>query len=280
MSLVRLSPAREAVAKVLENTHETLKWSWQVTMAFALTQAVSAVSDAIARIPELSKTTYCVDEWMTIVCFLIGFLPAFVRLFYGDNRYLDLHYSELKRKWNSPPESSTQQINSIKFIAERHPPLRIFSDSMLLLSHGIAFILMAKLSVSFMMYLASHWCMLMLNISWLLVTYCMNKRTVDHNVSPVNNVMVGTQRNVSESPRRDAPVVFWIINNAIFGFMAGISLMIMFNADKGVLFYSMGTLTLIFYLINSVVDLWQWRFFYWPQLQEIYMASLQFDDEG
>ena len=95
MSKPEQDRAKQLLDSVLANTHESLKWSWQVVMGFALYTAVQETYTAFTGPAPMPP-----DELgLCLAIAVLAFLPTFIRFFYGDNRYLDLHeYADLGRK--------------------------------------------------------------------------------------------------------------------------------------------------------------------------------------
>lgn len=256
--------AFEFVNSILENTHSSLKWSWQIVMGFSL---VTAVQQAYAA---LFDTAGLSDPALSFLLFLFIFIPTFVRLFYGDNRYLDLHYLELRR-WNNKPEA---YLHELRHQLSSH---RRFIDIFLLLTHGELFIFLGKAIGKPEIFFAIYVALMIVNVLWLGLSVALNTRIrVVNFPSQVKSRLVGNDQRNTSTPRRDRSPRFWIKNNIfallIFG---SIYFLRMRGQIEEEAFFGLFIFTS---LLNSGLDIvTQWGF-YFPNLDEVYEDALQEDD--
>lgn len=262
--------ARALLDNVLDNTHESLKWSWQIVMGFALVSAVLEAYKVFFTPSELPKIQTLHDQTFSFLVFLLGFIPAFIRFFYGDNRYLDLHYLEL-RQWN---DSETYLID-LKHLSMT----RRVVDVLLLLTHGIVFLFMGKALSNPEAFFGTYAVLMATNMLWLITTVNLN-RTVTETPPPseVKNLLVGRDKRETESPRRDRAPRFWIANNVVALLLfAGVYI-------AYIQFPWLGRYSLLYgclgvCILNSGLDLGTQREFYWPRLDEIYKEAIESEPE-
>jgi hypothetical protein len=264
--------AKELVDSVLANTHESLKWSWQVVMGFALYTAVQETYHAMTSRPPMStpELTLC----SVIASFV--FLPTFIRFFYGDNRYLDLHYSEL-RQWNSLEGYERDLETSLS-------KSRRLVDVLLLLSHGIVFAFLALAIPKPEMFFCFYGVLLLINCFWLYIVVRMNERIViEPNGSGVKDLLRGLalhemEQRTTSFPKRDAAARYWIKNNLwhlvifVLLYLARTSplewnLVATWHRQAFLYLYVAACVS------NSAFDLYyQWDF-YLPKLDEVYREA-------
>ena len=255
--------ARQLVESVLANTHDSLKWSWQVVMGFALAAAVQSTYTALTSRPPMATQDF-------ILCLVIAslvFLPTFIRFFYGDNRYLDLHYSEL-RQWNNY-DGYEQDLETKLSVTRR------LIDVLLLLSHGILFALLALAIPKPELFFCFYAALLLTNCLWLHKVVNLNETVIaTRRPSGVRQLLAGAdiEQRTTRSPRRDAAPRFWIKNNAIH-------LVIFFsiyfawdktdNANRYIFMYAF----VVACISNSIFDLYSQRDFYLPKLDQVYREA-------
>jgi hypothetical protein len=244
--------AKQRVEEVLSNTHDSLKWSWQVVMGFALYNAVQEVYIAFKG-TNIHKLTH--DHLLYALVSLLVFIPTFIRFFYGDNRYLDIHYSELRRRW--------QDLNSyVEVLDTKLSRGRRLIDVLLLLSHGILFAFLScsisNPEVFFWFYLV----LLLTNCFWLYTTKILNRKVST----------TGTDETITVTqivPKRDETLTFWLNNNLCHIGFLGLFLLLFYHTNNGNQFLCIIAM-IVCCTSNSFFDFCYQRGFYLPNL------SLQF----
>ena len=139
---------RLLLENLLKNTHESLKWAWQIVMGFSMVVAVHScyvpflvVLDKLGIVSLESyagQTPTVQTSMMSLVLFFVVFMPTFVRFFYGDNRYLDLHYLELTHLANT--KGAEEYLSELTQFSGR----RRMTDILLLMTHGMIFIFLGN----------------------------------------------------------------------------------------------------------------------------------------
>lgn len=255
--------AFEFVNSILENTHSSLKWSWQIVMGFAL---ITAVQQAYAALFEPSGFS---DPELSFLLFVFIFIPTFIRLFYGDNRYLDLHYLELRR-WNNPEA----YLHELRYQLSSH---RRFIDIFLLLTHGALFIFLSKAIGKPEIFFFTYVALMIVNVLWLGLTVALNKRIRVVNAhSQVKSRLVGNDQRSTSTPRRDRSPRFWIKNNIVALLIFG--LIYLLRSRSQVEDETFFGLFIVASLLNSGLDIaTQWGF-YFPNLDEVYEDALREHD--
>ena len=133
---------------LLENTHSSLKWSWQIVMGFSMLAAAQEGFGLILPLMQYIRVFSPLDSApagfslfdcvFSLCLFVLVFIPAFIRFVYGDNRYLDLHYLELTQL--AEDRSDESYLSELQRFSGR----RRMIDILLLLTHGVIFICLAK----------------------------------------------------------------------------------------------------------------------------------------
>jgi len=262
------SPEKELLLGLLQNTHESLKWMWQIIMGAALVIAVqTSYIDVLNVLQSLtSNNTVITDRNIIVIMLLIfAYLPMYFRIFYGDNRFIDLSYMEavlLKRK------DLEENVNFSQFTG-----LSRFFDLWSLIFHAILFIyLSTMLNQPFIfIYVATFY--LAFNSLWLI--FIVFRNGVSIRLPDMSNyterMYSAVQGNINEKPRNDA-LMFWIFNNVVHFFL----LVIVISTFRH---YGLGNDDLLIYiciglfLSNSVIDLiFTWEF-YFPNLDKFVKLS-------
>jgi hypothetical protein len=247
----KLSDPRETINEVLKNIHGSLKWFWQLIMGFAMVQAVGMVSVTLL---ENSKS----HQWAPATLFVVAFVPTFIRFYFGHARHLDMHYIE-NRRWR-PEEKFFPEVGA------RISPLRWWIDVVRLFTHGIIFVLLARLlGGNTFLFFCFYVGLLVINVVFLPWTHALTKSG-------------RLKRRLREIPRADGPA-WWIINNtshaivmtALIGWCYAypVSLTSSFwplslaGTNGLTLQY---TLLLLLCATNSIVDLYVTHEWYFPSL--------------
>jgi hypothetical protein len=274
--------------EILENTHDSLKWLWQVSMGSALAISSYTAFEAfiyISRGSAESEKYFLVQDYfdpkgvaiISILSYLFVFLPLFIRFFYGDNRYLDLHYIELR-------DLTKKDLFYFRDAGHRYSGASRFLDIALLMSHSIVFIFMGK-SIVYPDLFSSLVIVLMgANICWLLFVIYRNRNntkkyfiTSNGSESLALNAVSNTQKlygNVetrSICRSRDWVLWRWAMNNlAHLVLVVGI-LLLVYGGKISVEEYMYAFIVIM--LSNSVLDfILTWEF-YFPRLDELMKLS-------
>jgi hypothetical protein len=238
---------RETLNEVLRNLHGSLKWYWQVVMGLAMVKAVDTLYSIL--FDEIGT-----EKMVATLIFSCAFLPTFIRFFFGDSRYLDEHYIEL-RKWRPIDE----------YLAETPKKIskgRIVLDIGSLLIIGLLFVFMARSLSHPAIFFASYWALLLFNIVWLTITL---RLAVDQ---------VQTKSVLQERYR--APRL-WIKNNLWHMILMGPCLFVMLRTPDSL---SWKTLSMEFLLIalcvsNSTFDFGRTGYYYFPSLDKEHDQKLR-----
>jgi hypothetical protein len=247
----KLSDSRETINEVLKNIHGSLKWFWQLIMGFAMAQAVGMVSVTLLENPRS-------HQWVPTILFVVAFVPTFIRFYFGHARHLDIHYIE-DRRWR-PEERFFPEVRACI------SPLRWWIDVVRLLTHGIIFVLLARLLGSnTFLFFCFYVGLLVINVAYLPWTHALTKSR-------------RPRRRLREIPRTDGPV-WWIINNTSHAIVmtALISWCYAYPVSLTSLFWPLSlastngltlqyTLLLLLCATNSIVDLYVTHNWYFPSL--------------
>jgi len=251
--------ARVFVDRVLSNTHESLKSSWQIVMGFSM---IVAVQEFYGFAFEGTKTGH---EYIQATVFApVVFLLTYVRFFLGDNRYLDLHYIEL-RQWGDIDDylADLQQTLS---------PWRSVIDVGLLLTHGIAFVFLAKSIGHPSRFIGFYVLLWASNICWLYTMVRMNLKREP--LTRLERGLIGADREATESPRRDRTLEFWIKNNTTC--LLVVAALYWFHTMVAVFDrLSFQYACMVVFLANSFFDFYGTHTFYWPNLVRTYDDAIK-----
>ncbi len=239
-----MAEERDIINEILKNIHGSLKWYWQVVMGLAMVKAIDTLYDSIFVKNTSPQLTFAIP------LFILGFLPTFLRLYFGDSRYLDEHYIEY-RKWRPVDEffiDTPKKITAIRFTL----------DITLLMGIGILIVFMAKALSRPKVFFAAYFALLVFDVVWISLTMWANSNL--------------TKDNITYQKRYKAPNI-WIINNlihAIFMFVLGLF---------GVRFDKpLDTFVLILFVVicssNSFFDILLTNDFYFPPLKKDYAQML------
>jgi hypothetical protein len=249
------------VDSVLRNTHDSLKKSWQVVMGFSMIVAVQEVYAIMFDGSRWVDPTH--DDWQAVTIAPLVFILTFIRFFLGDNRYLDLHYIEL-RQWGDKEE----YLDDLKHTVS---PTRCAIDVGLLLTHGIAFVFLAKSMGEPARFIGVYVVLWAAIVAWLYTMVSMNRRRKPL-ISRVESGLIGARREETESPRRDRTLEYWIRNNlACLLAVAGLYWIHSVSAmDRSSFQYICFGVV----LANCLIDFWGTHQFYWPNLVDTYHDAI------
>ncbi len=244
--------AQESLKAILEHIHQSLKWSWQIVMGFSLVAATQEVYMAIYE-------PVGIDYPVISACFFVfAFIPIFVRFYFGDSRYLDEHYLEF-RVWKDVDI----------FMADLRAKLsktRRALDIVLLLTHGIFFVFLAKSINNPYLFVINYFFLLVLNVMWLhIIARVEAKKNKKYGIEREENSIINYPR-------------IWVINNIIHIVILGGILGFQFYYswfENSVLYWW----CLVIIASNSGWDLYLTRLFYFPDLNEEYVKHFSQDDK-
>jgi hypothetical protein len=254
--------AQIRINEVLENTHASLKWSWQIVMGFALVEAVKLEYATIYDGGFLRTDA----QFISFFLFCLVFMPVFFRFFYGDSRYLDLHYLELRLK-----RESAEYLSELK---HKLSLTRRLVDILLLLTHGTIFIFLGQSLNQPDRFLAWYGTLMVSNCIWLAASVRMNVRVArKKELSVIDDPTSGQVRRETKIltektfPRRDDAPKFWICNNMICFLVLAIAWSCYQNAHLG----RVGFLALCISvcIANSLADVIKMRHFYFPDWDSV-----------
>lgn len=256
-----MQPEKELLLGLLHNTHESLKWMWQIVMGAALVIAVQSTYPSV----EIIFNSIIDDQVIiksqnieTIIIFCIGFLPLYFRVFYGDSRFIDLSYMEAVILKNRNMDKS---VNFSQFTGFSR-----FLDISSLIIHAILFIYLSSSLDKPLMFIYLATFFLIFNSLWLVLIIVRNDFLIR-----IPNLKNYTQRmyarvldSCNEKPRNDA-ILFWVINNITHSVvLIGVIILTQYYNLEELFIY----LAAFFLLTNSVIDLVVTWEFYFPNFQE------------
>jgi hypothetical protein len=252
--------------RVLAKAQESIKWPWFVIMGYALYNATEESYKVILRQSDASTNPPIDDiHYSLILPLLIAifvFLPTFIRFFFGDTRYIDEQYAELRQRLKDDNnEEVTELLSRSRF--------RRGLDAIFLLCHGITIALLSLAISRPELFFVFYWLLLSLNCVFLFTTIQVNK-------IPTNSPDSTSARNPYQeihykAPRRDAAVKFWLWNNLIFWFMFAALYWFWERLEhverlrlvcRNWFLYGF----VVLFLLNSVIDLVKQLDFYLPKL--------------
>jgi hypothetical protein len=235
---------RDIINEILKNIHGSLKWYWQVVMGLAMVKAIDTLYDSI-----FVKGTFLWGNF-AIPLFFLGFLPTFLRLYFGDSRYLDEHYIEY-RKWRSDDEFF--EDTKVKITAKRFK-----LDITLLMVIGILIVFMAKSLSRPKIFFAAYFALLVFDVVWISLT---------------NPKPTPTPDKIELQERYKAPYI-WRKNNFIHASIMLASGLLWVRFDK-----PLDTLVLILFvglsISNSLFDILLTNKFYFPPLNTDHAKRLK-----
>lgn len=226
---------KEQLKLAVKNIHQSLKWLWQLMMVLSLLLATSTIYSNI-----FSQSSAILPFFF----FILGYLPVFIRFYFGINQYLDTQYLQ--------PSQATSFEDYLLEIKLKLSKTRRLLDILLLLSHSIVFVFWAHSIATIPVFIIFYVVLLVLNITFLYLF----KVTAD-------------RRNKNFSTTDPAPA-FWIKNNLIHLFILTFVVLIAdWLGATNSLWYALVCLTLL--ASNSAFDLRHTRFYYFPNLAKKYL---------
>lgn len=167
--------AQDQVDKILAKTHDSLKWSWLVVMGYALYNATEQAYLVVVRTIDGQAGPGTGEAYISVMIFVFVFLPTFIRFFFGDNRYIDDQYSELRRdlrKWTRKDSTKPEHDILVRLSRSRK---RRGLDSINLLAHGIIFALLSLAIGRPRLFFVLYAALLLVNCLFLFLTIQLNQ---------------------------------------------------------------------------------------------------------
>ena len=264
--------ASDVLEECLKNTHESLKWFWQLVMGAAL---VTAVKEAY-RITLDPASTQNYPGWIKIyaIGLLVGaFLPAFVRFYFGDSRYLDLQYLELRRN-----EDAVTFARELQFKLTKR---RRCLDIAILMWHGVLFLLLASSLARPSVFILIYTFLLLTNCILLAISIrhsALRSAPDAEGLSLAVCIKFFLQR-ICGKDCFNKPVLeiykaplFWIANNAFAGFLMG-ALFFEFYKDEEY-YMNLFVIFVALAILNSFLDLYAEREFYLPDFTKTFQDAV------
>ena len=259
---------------VLENTHATFRILWQILMGLALATAIESFYGMLSALI-LTKNT----EWihsLIIVSINFGiFLLIFLRFFWGDSRYLDLHYMELFLQVSqSHPDKIGEELNRLS--GERR-----FFDIVLLTANGTSFIFLGHTLRNFYHFYIVYAVVMLINVLGLFYNKHLHARkevlmrqedkqkaALAHEGAKIKH---SREINPNDAPR------FWIKNNLI-ALILMVGTFLMFELTSVVSLHIFQLTMIIICLVNCFLDFWKTWDFYFPELGELISPNIEEQD--
>lgn len=258
---------------VLENTHTTFKILWQILMGLALAVTVNSfyggLTDLIA-----TKNSGWIHSTAVLSANFAVFMLTFLRFFWGDNRYLDLHYMELFLQISqSHPDKIDEELNRIS--GERR-----FFDIILLTVHGTIFIFLGLALENYYHFYLVYAILMTTNVLWLFYNKHLQTRKevriLQEDRQGAALGFGGTKVRYSQEVDPNYAPRFWIRNNIATLVVMG-SIFAIYELTTvlplNVFQYMMiGTC-----LANCFIDFWKTWDFYFPKLGELIFPDIETD---
>ena len=228
----------EYIHLVYDNIHGSLKWFWQIIMINAFVHAIRSVFAFLPEANSWHKIYYGICNNGTF-CLLV-FTMIFSRIFFGDTRMLDMRYKENVKLYG------IQQS-----IAKYRKP-KFFTDFFILILHALFFHTIAIAITQPFVFVNAVLVFMWINTIWLAIVY---KR---RGGSGEFRKELGMNENQA--------LLIWMMNNGVCCF--GLTLLFMYCLsesrwdDRLYVFMS-----LIVWILNTVIDLIMTRRFYMPDLR-------------
>lgn len=229
----------DLVFEILKNTHSSLKWVWQILMGLALANAIRvfsfAINPALIENPlDILGAFYCESSLV-----FFSFSLIFIRIFFGDSRYLDLNYLE------------TQYHYGLKAELGSFNTIRRFFDIVLLILNGTLVFMLSQFINETNTYISLFILLMAANIVWLMLAFIIQRE------SNKKEILIG-------GLKRNAPLLRWSINNFVFS----VAVILWINhSPKGTI------IAILLTIFNSFADFLVTWPFYFPDLKKICLAS-------
>lgn len=239
---------RNRIKKVLDNIHESLKWTWQLIMGFALITAVDGYFNY------LHGSSSIIDG--TLIHYFFGlFIFTFIRFLFGNNRYLDERYVEFFFQIEKLDDE--KKLRYLRERTQKLSGLRRLYDILMLLSTGILFVMLGKtLNGQIELFISFYVKLMILNIILLFISIVWNFSIEVNASDPAYSDRLNFFLGIWQYEKYPA---IWIINNMICLFIFLFLDYVHFFLKKELLFIT------IFY-INSLIDIsLTWKF-YFPKI--------------
>lgn len=248
---------KEILFGLLHSTHESMKWMWQIVMGGALVIAVQTIYPDLKVF--FSNTPITQHNIQVLSLFFLVYLPFFFRVFYGNNRYIDLNYVEIMFLKNTEI-SDMVHLNQFTGISR-------FLDIFALLMHGILFIFLASILANPKEFIIAIIFFLGFNVLYLFFVVLRNG--VKIKIPDIKNYTKRMySKYIHEKPRNDV-LILWVLNN----FFHAILLLLLYQLI-GICFNEIIFIyiSIIFLILNSSIDIiYTWEF-YFPDMEELAKA--------
>lgn len=237
---------RAGIERVLRNIHESLKWTWQLIMGFALVCAVGEYFNAIK-----ANTTMSIANQPHHLFFLL-FILTFIRFLFGNDRYLDERYIEFMFKIDDLEE--TQRDTYVEERTHKLSGKRRLYDIIMLISTGVIFVILGKsLGTDKDSFVNCYIALMIANICFLAISVVWNVFIeIGHRQTQKTTIQII----VSIYNYERYPII-WIVNNLVCVFIFLLSERLhMF--DRYLVFASV-------FCLNSIIDLCTtWKLYFPP----------------
>ena len=232
-------------------------------LAISINACYSVIREAYRE-----NSDYNISLFFIIANFLI-FLSTFIRFFWGDSRYLDLHYRELIT------QIRLFQPGQIDDEFDRMTGKRRFFDIVLLTIHGTIFIFLGFSVDSFYFYVG-YAVLMITNSLWLTYNKHLDikKETIIEKINTQRAALGqgGTLTKQIKTINSDYAPRYWIKNNFVAFLLMAITYVIS-------LFISGFPATLLYAImvsicvVNCILDFWKTWDFYFPKLGELIITD-------
>lgn len=251
---------KELLFGLLHNSHDSLKWMWQIVMGASLVIAVQTSYEDIRLLLmlfEKENNNIIINSVNVVLLLILVYIPLFFRVFYGNNRYIDLNYTEVLI-------SKQKNFNRIIHL-NQFTGLSRFIDILSLILHGILFIILGSVINEPILFIYTMLIFLVINILYLLfVVFKNNIKIHKPNLKHFTQRMYDARKkHLKEKPRNDA-LLFWIINNFIHMLLLIITLIFSNTLGNILMIY----ISIIILFSNSIFDIFYTWEFYFPDVEK------------
>jgi hypothetical protein len=279
---------------LLQHTHGTLIWGWQMIMGASLVNAVTQsyplfislilhldnyipfngelkrqINSQIYQDPslEIAQKISDTNAILGLLIFFLGFIPTFIRFYYGISRHIYLSYFEITKM----PKYSLDNdyIEKLEKLSE----FKQFFDTIMLTFSSATFVFLANTIRLPLIFIVFYAFIMLVNVIWLICRdIILTKQSFS--ASYMLKLLFYRRSILGKNLTKkyaylNAKPQIWIINNLIFLALFIINCTLyklhIWHSPNG---FIISNIVLIF--INSFYDLSKAWHFYFPNFAEVY----------
>ena len=283
---------------LLQHTHGALIWGWQIIMGASLVNAVTQsyplfislilhldnyipfngelkrqINSQISQDPSLqiAQNISDINAILGLLIFFLGFIPTFIRFYYGISRHIYLSYFEITKM---PKDSlNNDSIGKLEKLSE----FKQFFDTIMLTFSSATFVFLANTIRLPLIFIVFYAFIMFVNVIWLIsrdiIFTKQSFSAIDMLKWLFSKKLIPGNDPTKKYTYLNAKPQIWIINNSIFLVLFIINCFLyklrVWHSLNG---FVISNIFLI--VLNSFYDLFEARHFYFPNFAKIYQDNL------